>query len=124
MMASAVGSALGPLTIGQHRVTFGGFDVDDVCLQRPRIAAKQSVRQRAVAPKEPSQMDPYEEYHKCIEHSVTEVRNLQPAPHQQRPIGERVVEVASDDHPVPPGPFGDDGDHLGGRQPGIGNLAE
>ena len=108
----------------QLLVPFGGLDVDDVRLERTCVAAEQGVRQRAVAPVEPGQVDPDQQHDERVEHPVAEIGDLEPATHQQRAIRQRVVEVAGDDDALADGSLGDDGDHLGGRETVFGDLPQ
>ena len=52
-------------------VVLGGLDVDDVRLQRAGVAAEQGVRQRAVAPEEPVQVDSYQQDDQRIDNPET-----------------------------------------------------
>ncbi len=105
-------------------VTLGGLDVDDVGLQRPGVTPEQRVRERAVTPEEAGEVDPHQQDDERVEQAVAEVRDRQAASHQQRPVGERVVEVPGDHQPFAGRSVGHHRDHLGRRQPVVGDRPQ
>ena len=106
-----------PLAVGERRVALRRLDVDDERRQRTGVAAEQRVRQRAVAPEEPGQVEADEQPDEGVEEALAEIRDAQAAARQQRAVRQRVVEVAGDEQAVSfAGPFGDGGDDVDGRQ--------
>jgi hypothetical protein len=83
-----------PLAVGQRRVQLGRLGVDQVGGQRARVEAEQRVRQRAVAPEEPGQVQAHEQLDQGVDQLVGRVHAAGRA--EQRPVGGRVVEVAGD----------------------------
>ena len=106
-----------PLSVAQRVVVLAGLHVDHVGRQRAGVAPEEGVRQRAVAPEEPREMEPDEEAGHGVEDALAEVRDGQTATGQQRAVRNRVVEVTRDQHAVDIVRLvGDGGDDLRGRQ--------
>ena len=68
-----------PLAVGEAIVPLGRLDVDDVRQQRSGIAPEQRVRQGAVAPEEPGEVQADEQPDHPVEQPLAEVRDLQAA---------------------------------------------
>ena len=65
-----------PLPVRQGRVALAGLHVDDVRDQRTRVAAEQRVRQRAVAPVEPGEVQSHQQPGQRVEQPLAEVGDL------------------------------------------------
>jgi len=59
-----------PLPARQGRMLLAGLRVDQVGRERPGVIAEQRVRQRAVTPEEPGQVQPDQELHQRVEQPV------------------------------------------------------
>ena len=121
-----------PHAVGQVVAAFGGLGVDEVRHQCTGVPAEQQVRQRAVAPEEPLEMQAHQQHHGGVDEEPGQVGA--PLLGEQVPVGQGEVEVAADEHrcqrlPVrrpPPGdhacrPHG--GKALGGEAPQHAVLA-
>ncbi len=110
----------GALAVTEFFVVLPGLHVDDICRECSGISAEQSVRQGAVPPEEPGEVQANQQARHCIEHPLAEVRNRQPATGQQRAIGDGIVQVTSDEHAIDMvGLAGHRGDHLRRGEPPV-----
>ncbi len=66
-----------PLAVAESVVPLGRLDVDDVRRDLAGITAKQRVRQRAVTPEEPGEVEPHQQPDQRIEQALAEVRDVQ-----------------------------------------------
>ena len=91
-----------------------GLGVDEVSGERTGVAAEERVRERAVAPEEAAQVEPDEQLGARVEEAPPQVGD---APtREERPEGERVVEVPRDQRAFEAlAAFGDDTDRLDDR---------
>ena len=96
----AISQVEGPLPRGESFVPFARLDVDHVRHQLAGVAAEQDVRQRAVAPEEPGQVEPHEQADERVEQPVAEVRDREALAGEQVAVRQRVVEVAGDEQAV------------------------
>ena len=93
--------------------------------ERPRVAAEQRVRQRAVAPEEAGQVKAHEQPDEGVEESLAEVGDAQSTARQQRSVRQRVVEVAGDEQAVTfTGPLGHCSYDVDGRQVVLGEATQ
>ena len=89
--------------------------VDEVRRQRAGVAAEERVRERAVAPEEAAQMQAREQLDEPVQEVRAQVGDA--AAGEERAVGERVLEVARDQHGVQVvAAAGDDPDRLDDRQ--------
>jgi hypothetical protein len=79
-----------PLPVGQHRMLLAGLRVDQVRPERARVVPEQRVRQRAVAPEEPGQVQPHQQLDQRVEQPVGRLPDARAR--EQRPVRGRVLE--------------------------------
>ena len=97
-----------------------GLGVDEVGGERARIAPKERVRERAVAPEEPAEVQADEQLRAGVEQAPPQIGHA--AAREERPERERVVEMPRDQDGLElVAPFGDhpdrvDDGHLLGRE--------
>ena len=82
------------LAVGQPRVQLAGLGVDEVGGQRAGVAAEQRVRQRAVAPEEPGEVQPDEQAGQRVEQPDPQLGQV--APGEQRAVGLRELQMPGD----------------------------
>ena len=82
------------LAVREARVHLAGLGVDEVGGERARIAAKERVRERAVAPEETAEVQADEQLRAGIEQAAAQVGHA--AAREERPERERVVEMPRD----------------------------
>ena len=82
------GEVVVALAVGQAVVQLAGLGVDQPGGERPRVAPEQGVRQRAVAPEEPGQVDPGQELGEGVEQRVPQVGQRRLG--EQRAVRQRV----------------------------------
>jgi len=112
-----------PLSVGELLVHLGGLGVDEVCGELTSVAPEERVRQRAVAPEEPGQVEAHEQARERVEQQVE--RRGQDGPREHEPVWQRVVEVARHQHRLRAGAaVADDADRLDGRQAELGERAQ
>ena len=85
---------VGALAVRERAVQLAGLGVDEVRGQRAGVAAEERVRQRAVAPEEPAQVQPREQLDECVQQMRAEVGDA--AGREERAVGQRELEVARD----------------------------
>jgi hypothetical protein len=78
------------------RVQLSGLGVDQVCGQCAGIAAKQRVRQRAVAPVEAGEVNTHEQLGERVEQPAVQVGQAPSG--EQRSVGQRERQVLRDQH--------------------------
>ena len=79
-----------PLPVGQGGMLLAGLRVDQVGPERARVVAEQRVRQRAVTPEEPGQVQPHQQLHQRVEQPVGRLPDARAG--EQRPVRGRVLE--------------------------------
>ena len=75
-----------------------GLRVDEVRRQRARVAAEERVRERAVAPEEAAQVQARQQLGEPVQQVRAQVGDRRAG--EERAVGERVLEVARDQHRV------------------------
>ncbi len=75
-----------------------GLRVDEVRRQRAGVAAEERVRERAVAPEEAAQVQARQQLDEPVQQVRAQVGNRRAG--EERAVGERVLEVARDQHRV------------------------
>ena len=84
------------LAVGERRVELSGLGVHEVRREGPGVAPEEHVRERDVAPEEAGEVQPHEQLGARVEQPVAEIRQSRAG--EQRPVGERVVEMPCDQH--------------------------
>ena len=103
------------LALGECAVQLPGLGVDEIRRERACVAPEERVRERAVAPEEPPQMQPCKELRKCVQEMGAQIRD--PLGREQRAVGKRELEVSRDQRGVEAArTVGDDADRLDDRQ--------
>ena len=69
-------------------------------------------------------MDPGEQHDERVQQAVAEVGDLEPAPHQQRAVRQRVVDVAGDHQPLADGALRHDRHHLRSGEAALGDRPQ
>ena len=82
------------LPVGQGRVLLAGLRVDQVGLQLARVVPEQRVGQRAVAPEEPGQVQPDQQFHQRVQQPVGGLHA--PRVGEHRPVSRGVAEEPGD----------------------------
>ena len=70
--------------------------IDEIGRERARIAPEERVRERAVAPEEPREVDADEQLGERVQQAVAQIRHARAA--EQAAVGQREVEVPRDQH--------------------------
>ena len=103
------------LALGETAVQLAGLGVHEVRGERAGVAAEERVRERAVAPEEAAQVQPSEELDERVQQVGAQVGD--PAPGEQRAVGQRELEMPRDEDRVHVrAAAGDDADRLDDRQ--------
>jgi hypothetical protein len=111
------------LALGELFVQLRGLRVDQVRRQLPGVAAKERVRERAVAPEEPGQVQAHEQLRERVEQERQRRREHSAREHE--PVGERVLEVAGDQNRlVARAPLARHADGLDRRHPDLAERAQ
>jgi hypothetical protein len=79
-----------PLPVGQDGMLLAGLRVDQVSPEGSRVVAEQRVRQRAVAPEEPGQVQPHQQLDQRVEQPVGRLPDARAG--EQRSVRRRVLE--------------------------------
>ena len=74
--------------------------VDEVGGKRARVPPEERVRERAVAPEEPGEVQAGEQVRERVEQLVAQVGHAGAGAAEEHPVGERELEVARDQHAV------------------------
>ncbi len=85
-----------PLPVGELLVHLGRLGVDEVGGELAGVAAEERVRQRAVAPEEPGEVQAHEQLRERVEQEIERRRENRARQHE--PVRQRVVEVTREQH--------------------------
>ena len=109
--------------VRQRLLDLAGLGVDHVRGQRAGVEPEQRVRQRAVAPVEADEVQPYEQLDQRVEQPVRRLVTARVG--EQRAVGDGVLEELGDQDRVEVvGPVDDDADHADRRHLVLGEDAQ